>query len=215
MKKIEKNFLKRALLVFVGLLILGTGAGLFLYSGLGADPNSVFMEGFAKKLNISYGTSSLICNAVLAVIIFGIDKSYINFATIATLFIPGYTADFVIYTLGNILNINNTIFFNQVIISLLSGVVLSIGIVIYINQNLGMGAFDAISELISAKKGIKFSTVRRSMDLFMLVLGYLLGGLVGIGTLYLGLTTGSLISYMRKLLDRFSKKRYEYNSHLK
>lgn len=211
MERIEKDILKRVLFVIFGLFIVGTGAALFLHSRLGADPNGVFMEGFSIRMNISYGTSALICNGVLAILVYGIDKNYINIATIIASIVPGYTVDLMLHVLENILNIDNTIFLNQAFLSLVSGIFISFGIVIYIKQNLGMGSFDAISELISDRKSIKFSTVRRSIDLLMLTLGYLLGGVVGIGTIYLGLATGSLISIFRKALDNITnKKEYKY-----
>lgn len=194
----EKSFIERVILVLVGHVIIGTGVGLFLHSGLGADPNGVFISGIGAKLGVNYGISSMILNSIIIGIIFFVDKRYINVASILGIFSIGFTADFVISILMKVIP-NPSSLPLQVLLLVLGGLFMCIGIVIYIHQKIGIAAFDAISEIISNKTNRTYDQVRIVMDLTALVIGYLLGGVVGVGTIYLALTTGPLINLIRKL----------------
>lgn len=184
--------------MILGLIIIGLGAALFLYSRLGADPNSVFIEGLSLRLKISYGTSSLICNGLLAILVYFLNRSYINLATVGAVFINGYVADFFLYVFRS-LNLNNTFFPLQLLYSLLSLFILSFGIFIYIKQRLGIGAFDAIPEILSDRTGFSFGTTRRAMDIIALTAGILLGGRFGVGTIILSLGTGPMVDFYRRI----------------
>ena len=91
----KNHLVKRTLISLIGLIFCGIGVALFLYTGLGVDPASVFELGIANVFHISYGTSSALINVVILVIVFIIDKSYINISSVIAIFGIGYTADFV------------------------------------------------------------------------------------------------------------------------
>ncbi len=197
MKFLEKDILRRTVLVLVGLVILGLGAALFLYSNLGADPNSVFIEGLGIKLDVSYGTASLIVNAVLASIVFVTKRKYINIASILCLFVTGYSADFFVFVFKK-LALNNTFFPFQLIYIVLSLLILSFAIAFYIHQRLGIGAMDAIPQIIADKTSLSFSTTRRILDILALAVGIILGGTFGIGTIIMSLGTGPMVEFYRR-----------------
>jgi len=70
---------KRILTSLVGLILCGVGVSMFLYSGMGVDPASVFELGIAKVCGISYGTSSALINVVILLIVFFIDNRATHF----------------------------------------------------------------------------------------------------------------------------------------
>lgn len=197
----EKRFTDRLIKVLIGHMVIGLGVGLFMHSKLGADPNGVFITGVGSQLGLNYGTTSMILNAAILLIIFLTDKRYINIASILGIFSIGYTAEFVMMILRNIIPNPEGSLITQVILLVLGGIFMGLGIVIYIHQKLGIAAFDAISEIIANKTNRTFGSVRIAMDLIALVVGYLLGGLVGIGTVYLALTTGPVVNFIRKTLN--------------
>lgn len=86
-------------------------------------------------------------------------------------------------------------------------VILSYGIATYITPNLGAGPRDSLMLLIADKFDIKISTARNSMELFAAVAGFLFGGPVFIGTLFMILFLGRLIEVWlpltRRLLVKF------------
>ena len=199
--KTEKSFLNRFIFVLIGHMIIGLGVGLFMHSGLGADPNGVLISGVGKQINANYGVSSMILNALIIVIIFFVDKRYINVASLLGIFSIGYTADFVMMILRNIIPNPASSLAVQIPLLVFGGLFMGIGIVIYIDQKIGIAAFDAISEIVANKTNTQFGKVRVAMDTAALVIGFFIGGIVGPGTVYLALTTGPIVNTVRKILN--------------
>ena len=66
----------------------------------------------------------------------------------------------------------------------------------------GMSIMDAIVTRLSERTGISFRTIRILIDTIMMFSGWLMGGMVGIGTVAAVLCTGPLIQWF----SRFGKK---------
>ncbi len=209
MKFDTKGLIRKLIVAMAGLIICGMGVGIFLYSGLGVDPASVFELGIGNVFHISYGTSSAAINVVILAIVFFLDKSYINIASILAIFGIGYTADFVNFVLGIFLKGEQHIIVRLILI-IIGLLIMSTGIATYIRADLGVGAIDLVSEIISNKLKISYRGVRVSADVAFVVIGFLLGGSVGIGTVLAAFMTGPSIQFLRphiyKVTDRILKK---------
>lgn len=209
MKFDTKGLIRKLIVAMAGLIICGTGVGIFLYSGLGVDPASVFELGIGNVFHISYGTSAAVINVVILVIVFFLDKSYINIASILAIFGIGYTADFVNFVLGIFLKGEQHIMVRLILI-IIGLLIMSTGIAAYIRADLGVGAIDLVSEIISSKLKISYRGVRVSADAAFVVIGFILGGSVGIGTVLAAFMTGPSIQFLRpyvyKVTDRILKK---------
>lgn len=209
MKFDTKGLIRKLIVAMAGLIICGTGVGIFLYSGLGVDPASVFELGIGNVFHISYGTSAAVINVVILVIVFFLDKSYINIASILAIFGIGYTADFVNFVLGIFLKGEQHMIVRLILI-IIGLLIMSTGIAAYIRADLGVGAIDLVSEIISNKLKISYRGVRVSADAAFVVIGFILGGSVGIGTVLAAFMTGPSIQFLRpyvyKVTDRILKK---------
>jgi hypothetical protein len=199
---------KRILTSLVGLILCGVGVSMFLYSGMGVDPASVFELGIAKVCGISYGTSSALINVVILLIVFFIDKSYINISSLIAIFGIGYTADFVRKILSILIQGEPNLILKLVLI-LIGLFIMSCGIATYIKAELGVGAIDLISEIISRKSKVQYRVVRVIGDVAFVVIGFLLGGTVGVGTVVAAFLTGPTVQLVRpgieKVLNAFFK----------
>ena len=161
----KENFLKRVILVILGQLICGIGVGFFMFPGLGPDPNSVFIEGFGLMFGLTYGKASFILNGVIALAIFFMDKRFVNIASIFVLFPVGFVADFTRNILSNGIAIESASYPFKFIFTILGGIILAIGVVIYTNQELGAGAFDAMAEFATFKSKVEYSKVKRILEI--------------------------------------------------
>ena len=199
---------KRILTSLVGLILCGVGVSMFLYSGMGVDPASVFELGLAKVFRISYGTSSALINVVILLIVFFIDKNYINISSLIAIFGIGYTADFVRKILSILIQGEPNLILKLVLI-LIGLFIMSCGIATYIMADLGVGAIDLISEIISRKSKMQYRLVRVIGDVAFVVIGFLLGGTVGVGTVVAAFLTGPTVQLVRpsieKVLNSFFK----------
>ena len=79
---------------------------------------------------------------------------------------------------------------------------MSIGIALYIKADLGVGAVDAVSELITDKSKIEYQKVRICADVSFLLIGYFIGGSLGIGTVIVTFLTGPSVQRIRPVLDK-------------
>lgn len=199
---------KRILTSLEGLILCGVGVSMFLYSGMGVDPASVFELGLAKVFRISYGTSSALINVVILLIVFFIDKNYINISSLIAIFGIGYTADFVRKILSILIQGEPNLILKLVLI-LIGLFIMSCGIATYIMADLGVGAIDLISEIISRKSKMQYRLVRVIGDVAFVVIGFLLGGTVGVGTVVAAFLTGPTVQLVRpgieKVLNAFFK----------
>lgn len=79
---------------------------------------------------------------------------------------------------------------------LIGCVILSAGMSIVINSNAGTGPNDLVAVILSDKmESVEFRWVRVGCDLFFVVLGFLLGGTVGAGTVVAVFLTGPLVQF--------------------
>lgn len=192
---------KRILISLVGLILCGIGVAMFLYSGMGVDPASVFELGIGKAFGISYGTSSALINVIILLIVFFIDKSFINISSVIAIFGIGYTADFVRKIL-TILFQGEIHLFLKLVLILVGLFIMSCGIATYIKADLGVGAIDLISEIISRKTKVQYRLVRVIGDTTFVVIGYFLGGTVGVGTVVAAFLTGPTVQLVRPGIER-------------
>lgn len=201
-----KGLARKLVVSMTGLIICGIGVGIFLYSSLGVDPASVFELGIANVCRISYGTSAALINVVILVIVFVLDKSYINLSSLLAIFGIGYTADFMNRLLGLFLKGELPVAVRLVMI-FLGLMIMSTGIATYIRADLGVGAIDLVSEIISHKLHVSYRVVRVSVDVTFVAVGFVLGGAVGVGTVIAAFLTGPAVQFVRphvyKVTDRF------------
>ena len=203
---------KRIIISLVGLILCGIGVAMFLYSGMGVDPASVFELGIGRVFGISYGTSSALINVIILLIVFFMDKSFINISSVIAIFGIGYTADFVRKILTILVRGEMHLLLKLVLI-LVGLFIMSCGIATYIKADLGVGAIDLISEIISRKTKVQYRLVRVIGDTAFVVIGYILGGTVGVGTVVAAFLTGPTVQLVRpsieRILDIFLKGKEE------
>ena len=99
----------------------------------------------------------------------------------------------------------------RAIVMVLGCVVLSIGMSVVINSQAGTGPNDLIAIVISDKlPKIQFRFVRIGCDVFFIIIGFLLGGVVGIGTVVAAFLTGPLVQFwLPKTKALIKKLNYE------
>jgi len=201
-----RNYIIRILITAVALTIVGVGIGIFLFSGLGVDPGSVLITGISNALNVSFGVASAIINFLILAVVFFIDKKYVNIASVLAIIVIGFTADATNSALANIImpeQMNIALSFVFIIVGC---TIVGFAVAAYIRADLGVSAFDLVSEIISDKLKLPYRWVRIAGDLTYIAVGFLLGGVVGVGTLVAGVLTGLMVAFFRPFANRFVDK---------
>jgi uncharacterized membrane protein YczE len=206
----EKKLLKyKLIMASCGVFLGGISVGLFKRSIFGTDPFQVLANGLSNQIQIiDFGTLYMIINVLMLVCILVLDKRYIGIATFINVFFYGYIIQFsesiVIRMLGE-----NPGLGIRIVLLVLGIVIMCFGTSLYFTAELGVSTYDAISLIMVDKKLGKFRYLRISTDLFCVIVGYFLGGIVGIGTLLTAFFMGPLIDFFnthisKKILSRAS-----------
>lgn len=101
---------------------------------------------------------------------------------------------------------NPTDLLGQSIIFILGVMVMSIGIGIYVSPNLGAGPRDSLMLLIIEKTGWSLKKVRTGIEVIVAIVGWILGGPVGIGTILIAIGLGQLVHYTLPASQKYLNK---------
>src|SRR5690625_5103709 len=83
----------------------------------------------------------------------------------------------------------------QMIIFILGIIVMGYGAGIYVSPAMGAGPRDSLMLLIVEKYGISIKMVRTMIEVIISIIGWLLGGPIGIGTVIIALLIGQIMHY--------------------
>lgn len=192
---------KRWLLIFLVMNLVGMAVALFLENGLGSDSIGLLCDGLHRALGISYGNASLLYNLtiILAAALFA--RGNLGAGTIVYALTSGYFIDFYCWVLGP-LSLGTGLLPFRFLGFAVGQVLLSLALAILIQMRLGMNALDALLTRLSQVTGISYAILRTGADLSYVVIGTLLGGVFGVGTILSVLLTGTMIRLFTRFLDR-------------
>lgn len=190
-KRELSEYIKRLLILVLGLTIAHLGVTLFLLSNLGSDPFNVLIQGIANILPLSHGTChQIICFLILGILLF-VACSYIKAGTFICMFFGGPIIDFFSWLLGGFINDSSSIIIR--FISLILGCfILAFGMTIVIKSDAGTGPNDLVGVVISDKLHKPFGIVRVIVDFSFVIIGVLLGGIFGVGTIVCAFLIGPI-----------------------
>ncbi len=191
-------FKKRLFMTLAGVLISGISVGLFRRSVFGTDPFQVLVTGISEHITlIGFGTVYMMINLLMLVAVFFLDKHYIGIATFINIFLLGYVVQFSDDTIGKIIG-DNPSMVTRIILLIAGVVILCFASAMYFTADLGVSTYDSISLIMTDKKLGKFKYLRIATDLFCVIVGFLLGGVVGVGTVVTAFFMGPLIDFFNK-----------------
>ena len=182
--------------VVIGSGLLGFGIALMASGRLGFGPWVVLAEGVSKRVGVSLG---------LADILLGIP------VLLAWVFIrerPGIATVITAVEVGLVINLGLLILpepeqlwvrFGTTAIGVLAA---GVGIGIYLAADLGPGPRDGLMTGLHRLTGHSIRLIRTGVEAFVLILGFLLGGSIGIGTVLMALGIGPVIQATLGVFDR-------------
>ena len=204
------EYLKRLLILLVGLTIAHLGVTLFLLSNLGSDPFNVLIQGIANILPLSHGTChQIICFLILGILLF-VARSYIKTGTFICMFFGGPIIDFFSWLLGGLIHDNSSIVARFA--SLILGCfILAFGMTIVIKSDAGTGPNDLVGVVISDKLHKPFGIIRVIVDFSFVIIGILLGGIFGVGTIVCAFLIGPVADRFLPVSEKLVAKLIKNN----
>lgn len=190
----------------IGLITLALGISLTMQAkGLGIGPWDVFHYGLFVQLGLTVGSWSIIAGLVIVAVTSIAMKQWPQIGTILNMVLIGVFIDFFNWILPAPDHL-----WTELLVFVAGTAVMAYGIGIYVSPGMGAGPRDSLMLVLTDVTGWKVSTVRNWNEIIVAVLGWLLGGPVGIGTVFIALFLGTMVGYSlpqaKKLLNFFLKK---------
>ena len=188
-----KLWIRRVILLLIGLTIAHLGVTLFLLAELGSDPFNVMIQGLYRFLPwpdfMSHGYVHMGVSFGIILALLVVDRSYIRIGTLLCMFLGGPIIDVFTAALGGIINARSPLALR--LAALVAGcVILAFGMTVVINSKAGTGPNDLVAVVISDKTRRKFGAVRITVDVCFALTGFQLGGTLGLGTIICAFLVG-------------------------
>ena len=173
-----RDFLMRLASLMFGLFLFSLGLVANLQSGLGMSSWGVLNVGLAKVTPLSLGQASQVIGLIVLVIGWALGFAP-GFGTLANMFFVGLFIDL---NMSWNLIVPSTNLIHQFLTLFLSIALIGVGSLFYLKPRLGAGPRDGLMMGLVRRYDRPVSTVRGVIEVTVLIIGYLLGGPVGIGT---------------------------------
>ena len=189
---------RRLVQLYAGLVLYGTSMALQIRAGLGLDPWDVFHQGAAKHTGLSFGTVTMITGAVVLLAWIPL-RQWPGLGTVSNVFVIGLSVDAALDLVpaAGPLPVQLAMLGAGVFLNAVAGAS-------YIGAGFGPGPRDGLMTGLVRRTGGSVRLIRTSIELTVLVTGWLLGGTVGLGTVVYAVSIGPLL---HKLLPLFTAPR--------
>ena len=177
---------RRLTQLFVGLALYGISLAFVLRAGLGLAPWDVLHQGLAQRVGATVG-QLVIAVSFLVLLAWIPLRQRPGFGTIANAVLVGIFVDLTMSVLDDV-----HVWVWRVVL-LLSGVLLNgLATALYIGASLGPGPRDGLMTGLVRRTGRSVRLVRTLIEVSVLLVGFLLGGTVGVGTLLYAFAIGPI-----------------------
>ncbi len=185
----------RLIKFFAGLAMIQLGVATFLAVGIGSDSFTVFTQGFSKVLHISVGAGNCLLTLLLLGIVFWLDRSQFRIGMVLSVAFAGLLLNGMTFLLGKILPQNPSLL--VIVLEFAAAcVVVSFGFPLLKSAELGVAPNDAFYLALVKKTKKPYGVVRVCVDAVYLVLGFLCGGVIGVGTLICVAAIGPMVQFV-------------------
>ena len=172
----------------LGLILFGIGETLLITANAGVSPWTVLAQGLSFKTNYSIGLTTFFVS--IGVLCLWIPlKQKPGIGTILNTIIVSVVIDISLPYLPS----PETIFF-QLLQIIFAVIIVGLGSGFYLLANLGPGSRDGLMTGLQRITNKPISIIRAIIEISVVIIGWYLGGVVGIGTIVFALGIGPLVS---------------------
>jgi len=187
--RLPVRFGRRLPQLLVGLVLYGWSMAMLIRSGLGLDPWDVFHQGLANHLPITFGQVTILVGALVLLLWIPL-RQRPGIGTVLNVFVIGLAADAGVGAMAAVSGLSGQI-------AMLLGGVVANGLAgaLYVGARLGPGPRDGLWVALTKRTGHSIRVVRTVLEVTIVAIGWLLGGVVGVGTVVYALTIGPIVQF--------------------
>jgi len=186
---------RRVIQLLLGLFLYGAGCALTVEAGLGVDPWTVFAQGISIHTGIGIGWVTNIVGFLVLLLWIPLRQKP-GVGTIANILLVGTSMQIVLWIVPPVSGLAlqaGVLLGGILLVALASG--------LYIGARFGPGPRDGLMTGLNARLGWPIWVCRALVEVTVLVVGWFLGGTVGIGTILFAALIGPLVHIALPLLD--------------
>jgi uncharacterized membrane protein YczE len=190
----------RSVWLVVGLALCAVGIVAFLEPKLGLPPWDVLHQGIAKHTPLSFG----VANEVVALAVLLVAWAFgarLGYGTIANAVLIGAFVALVT-PLGAVQRLEAWPLPARIALLAAGLAAFGFGTALYIGAGVGAGPRDSLMLVGSRRSGLRIGVVRALLESSVLVIGFALGGTVGVGTLAFAALIGPAVEVAFWLVSR-------------
>jgi uncharacterized protein len=183
----------------LGLLLFACGIVLLLESELGLSPWDVLNQGISDRTVLSFGTA----NVVVALLVLAASWALgarIGVGTVANAVLIGLFVDLLL-EVPSVVALSDHGIVARVAMMVLGVLVIGVGSGLYMGAGMGAGPRDSLMLVLAQRTGARIGVVRAGIEIAVTVVGFALGGTVGVGTLVFAFGIGPSVELSFWLLD--------------
>lgn len=185
---------RRVAQLLVGLVLFGVTMALMLRAGLGLEPWGVFTYGLIQHVPISYG-QMVVASSFVILLLWVPLRQWPGLGTVANALVIGVATDLTLAVVPDVEGLGW-----RVLVMLVGIVGNGVAGAMYIGSQLGPGPRDGLMTGLSRRTGRSIRLVRTGIEVTVVVLGWLLGGIVGVGTVLYALLIGPVVQLFLPML---------------
>ena len=193
----KENFARRLVVMFVGVFFIGLGVTLFRLSLMGNDPSTALAIAFGNKAGLALSIALIIANTAYFLVEILLGRRMIGIGTFVNWFGVGYAADFCAWLIGLFLTMPGN-FLIRLAVMAVGVLILSLGGALYQTANVGIAPYDAVSLIMAERLPLPYFWCRIITDSCCAAAAWLLGGIIGLGTLVCALGLGPFITFFTR-----------------
>ncbi|WP_434612003.1 YczE/YyaS/YitT family protein [Arthrobacter sp. A5] len=181
-----QNLAARILRLLAGLFAYGMAIALMIRGNIGASPWDVFGQGVSRSTGLSFGLCTIIVSAGVLLLWIPL-RQRLGMGTIANAVLVGAFADL---GLAFIPQPGHLVL--QALMFMAGLFLLALATALYIGAGLGPGPRDGLMTGLVRVTGRPVWLIRTGIELIVVVIGFFLGGVVGVGTVAFAAAVGPL-----------------------
>lgn len=185
---------RRLVVMSFGIVVMGIGVCLFKLSLMGNDPSSAMVMAIGSHIGQPFSITLIMANSIWFLFEFFLDRKLIGIGTLFNWFGVGIFTDLWTEAITHFFVLPESLMGRLAVMSL-GVLILSFSCALYQTANLGIAPYDAISIIMADRLPLPYFWCRIISDSVCAALAFVLGGVVGLGTLFCALCLGPFINF--------------------
>ncbi len=189
------GFYKKMIVMNLGQFLYALGITMTINANQGLSPWTVFHQGVGLKLGMTIGQATILVGFIIMAVNF-LFKEKIGWSTLANMAFVGLYIDFLMF--NHLVPIFNSVYLSYAMM-FLGMFLVGLSTAIYVGVGWGSGPRDGMVAVIAKRTPLNVKTIRSGIESIALIIGFLMGGTVGLGTAVMAITVGFFVNLAFKM----------------